>query len=81
MIGEPMSFWDRFDVQRYFLGVHLQTYRALLSLGPRSQMDCALRLYVLHTAYRVARPRDLLDALQTFFPDAEQKLEADGAHF
>jgi len=44
-------------------------------------VDCALRLYVLHIAYRTARPRDLLDALQTFFPDAEPKLEAYGAHF
>jgi peptidase M1-like protein len=80
-IGEPVSFWDRLDVQRYFLGVYLQTYRALLSLGPRSQVDCALRLYVLHSAYRTARPRDLLDALRTFFPDAEQKLESYGARF
>ena len=80
-IGEPMSFWDHFDARRYFLGVYLQTYRALLSLGPRPQVDCALRLYAVHNAYRIARPRDLLDALQTFFPDAEQKLEAYGAHF
>jgi hypothetical protein len=80
-IGEPMSFWDQFDPRRYFLGAYLQTYRALLSLGPRTQVDCALRLYVLHNAYRIARPRDLLAALQTFFPDAEQKLEAYGAHF
>jgi hypothetical protein len=76
-----MSFWDRLDVERYFLGVYLQTYRALLSLGPRSQVGCALRLYVLHSAYRTARPRDLLDALQTFFPNAEQKLRSYGAHF
>jgi hypothetical protein len=80
-IGEPMSFWDQFDDQRYFLGAYLQTYRALLSLGPRSQVDCALRLYVLHNAYRIARPRDLLAALQSFFPAGEQKLEAYGAHF
>jgi hypothetical protein len=80
-IGEPMSFWDQFEPQRYFLGAYLQTYRALLSLGPRTRVDCALRLYVLHTAYRIAHPRDLLVALQTFFPDAEQKLEAYGVHF
>lgn len=80
-IGEPMTFWDQFDVRRFFLGAYLQTYRALLSLGPRSEVDCALRLYVVHNAYRIARPRDLLDALQTFIPDAEQKLEAYGAHF
>ena len=49
--------------------------------APRSQVDCALRLYVLHNAYRIARPRDLLAALQPFLPDAEQKLEAYGAHF
>jgi hypothetical protein len=80
-IGEPMSFWDQFDPRRYFLGAYLLTYRALLSLGPRTQVDCALHLYVLRNAYRIARPRDLLDALQTFFPDAKQKLEAYGAHF
>jgi hypothetical protein len=43
-------------------------------------VDCALRLYVLDNAYRTAQPRDLLEALQTFFPDAQQKLEAYGAH-
>src|SRR5919201_5967205 len=80
-IGEPMSFWDQFDTRRYFLGAYLQSSRALLSVGPRSQVDCAIRLYVIHNAYRIARPHDLLDPLQTFFPDAEQKLEAYGAHF
>jgi hypothetical protein len=79
-IGEPMSFCNQFDAQRYLLGVYLQTYRALLSLGPRPQVDCALRLYAVHNAYRLARPCDLLDALQTFFADAQQKLEAYGAH-
>jgi hypothetical protein len=80
-IGEPMTFWDQFDVRRFFLGAYLQTYRALLSLGPRSELNCALRLYVVHNAYRIARPRDLLDALRAFIPDAQQKLEAYGAHF
>ena len=79
-IGEPMSFWDQFEPRRYFLGDYLQTYRALLSLGSRSQVDCALRLYVLHNAYLIARPRDLLEALKSSLPDAEQKLEAYGAH-
>jgi Peptidase family M1 domain len=80
-IGEPMSFWDQFDVRRYFLGAYLQTYRALLSLGPRPQVDCALHQYVLHNAYRIARPLDLLDALQGLFPNAKEQLEAYGAHF
>lgn len=80
-IGQPMSFWDPLGEQRYFLGAYLQSYRALLSLGPRPEVDCALRRYVLNQAYRVARPRDLLLALQAFFPDAEQKLEGFGATF
>jgi peptidase M1-like protein len=80
-IGETMTFWDRFDERRFFLGAYLESYRALLSLGPRSEVDCALRSYVIHDAYRVARPRDLLDVLQTFFPEAEQKLARYGAHF
>lgn len=80
-IGQPMSFWDRLGEQRYFLGAYLQSYRALLSLGPRSQVDCALRRYVLDQAYRVARPPDLLLALQALFPDAERQLEGFGATF
>jgi hypothetical protein len=80
-IGQPMTFWDRLGEQQYFLGVYLQTYRALLSLGPRSQVDCALHLYVLHNAYRIARPVDLLDALEPYFPNAQQTLMSYGAHF
>lgn len=76
-----MTFWDQFDVRRFFLGAYLQTDRALLTLGPRSEIDCALRLNVVHTAYQIGRPRDLGNALQAFIPDAEQRLEAYGAHF
>jgi len=47
-IGQPMSYWDRLDERRYFLGAYLQSYRALLSLGPRPEVDCALRRYVLN---------------------------------
>src|SRR5439155_20235761 len=60
-IGQPMSFWDQFDPRRYFLGAYLQTYRALLSLGPRPQVNCARRLYAVRNAYRIPRPRDVLD--------------------
>jgi hypothetical protein len=80
-IGRPMSYWDPLGEQFYFLGVYLQTYRALLSLGPRSHIDCALHLYVLHNAYHTARPDDLLNALQTLFPNAKQTLTNYGAHF
>jgi hypothetical protein len=80
-IGQPMSFWDRLGEQRYFLGTYLQSYRALLSLGPRSEVDCALRRYVRDQSYRVAQPQDLLLALQAFFPDAERRLQDFGATF
>lgn len=80
-IGEPMTFWDRYDYRRFFLGAYLQTYRALASLGPQEEVDCALRRYVVQNAYGVARPRDLLNALLPAFPDAQSKLTAYGAHF
>ena len=80
-LGEPMSFWEQFDYRLFFLGAYLQGYRALLALGPRAEVDCALRRYVHDNAYRTATPRDLLTALQAFFPDAQQKLEAFGARF
>jgi hypothetical protein len=80
-MGEPMTFWDKFDDGLYFAGVYLQSYRALLELGARSRVDCALRRYVHDNAYGVARPIDLLNALETEFPAARQELEAHGAHF
>jgi peptidase M1-like protein len=80
-IGEPMTFWDAFDDGRYFAGVYLQSYRALLELGTQADVDCALRRYVHDNAYGVARPIDLLNALQAEFPAARQRLEAHGAHF
>jgi hypothetical protein len=80
-IGEPMTFWDTFDDGSYFAGVYLETYRALLALGTQAQVDCALRRYVHDNAYGVARPIDLLNALETELPAARQGLEAHGAHF
>jgi hypothetical protein len=80
-IGEPMSFWDRLGDEDYFLGAYLQTYNVLEGLGPRSAVDCALRLYVKHNAYRIAQPRDLLAALEAFFPTARKTLTAAGARF
>jgi hypothetical protein len=80
-IGEPMSYWDRLGDEDYFLGAYLQTYNVLQRLAPRSAVDCALRLYVKRTAYRIAQPRDLLAALETFFPAARKILTAAGARF
>jgi hypothetical protein len=80
-IGEPMTFWDRRGFERYFLGVYLQRYRALLTLGTRAEVDCALHRYALDNAYRTGRARNLLDVLGMYFPDAEQTLTRYGARF
>jgi hypothetical protein len=80
-IGEPMSFWDRFDGQTTRLGLYTQSVQALNSVGDGATVDCALRLFVVQNAYRTATARDLLAALLEFFPDAEQKLVAYGARF
>jgi hypothetical protein len=80
-IGEPMSFWDRLGDEDYFLGAYLQTYNVLQRLGPRPAVDCALRLYVKRNAYRIAQPRDLLAALEAFFPMARKVLTAAGGRF
>jgi len=80
-IGEPMSFWDPLGFEKTRLGIYVQSVQALAALGDPSAVDCALRLFVVRSAYRTATPRDLLDALVEFFPDAEEKLTAYGARF
>jgi hypothetical protein len=80
-IGEPMSFWDRFDFETTRHGVYVASVQALGALGNPITVDCALRLFVVRNAYRTATPRDLLAALVKFFPDAEQKLTVYGARF
>jgi aminopeptidase N len=80
-LGQPMSFWDRFDILTFGDGVYTQGVQALASLGDPAEVDCALRLYAEQNAYGIATPDDLLRALETFFPDARAKLEAYGARF
>jgi hypothetical protein len=80
-LGEPMSFWDSRGFEKLRLGVYVQTAQALAELGDSATVDCALRQFVVQNAYRTSTPRDLLAALQSFFPDAEQKLSARGAQF
>jgi hypothetical protein len=80
-IGEPMSFWDRFEFDTIWPGLYAQPAQALAALGQPEAVDCALRAYVVRNAYRTAVPRDLLAALAGFFPDAEEKLRARGARF
>jgi hypothetical protein len=41
-------------------------------------VDCALRLYAATSAFAIARPRHLLDALRQVFPDAEATLTGFG---
>lgn len=80
-IGEPMSFWSSFDFETMRVGLYVQTVQALASLGNATRVNCALRAFVTHNAYRTTVPRDLLTALQPFFPDAKRKLGTRGAHF
>jgi hypothetical protein len=71
--GQPMSYWEgRQDA--YYESVYVQPVQALATLGPPQAVDCALRLYVARTAFKVARPADLLAALGAVFPDAPAKL-------
>jgi hypothetical protein len=80
-IGEPMSFWSRYEFETMRLGLYVQTVQALASLGSTAKVSCALRAFVVRNAYRTAVPGDLLTALEAFFPNAERKLRARGAHF
>jgi hypothetical protein len=80
-IGEPMSYWDPLGFTTLRLGVYVQTVQALNDLGSADVVDCALRQFVVQNAYRTTAPHDVLAALTPYFPDAEQKLTARGAHF
>jgi hypothetical protein len=74
-----MSYWNGRQ-RRYFTEVYSGGVLALRSLGPPARVDCALRLYVARNAYRIAKPGDLLDALNAVFPGAEAKLRRFGIH-
>jgi hypothetical protein len=75
--ADPMTFWEGRE-STYYTGVYVQGGVAVASLGPVEQVDCALRAYVAHNAFRIATPADLLAALTTVFPDAEAGLAAGG---
>ncbi|HEX9968927.1 MAG TPA: M1 family aminopeptidase, partial [Acidimicrobiales bacterium] len=68
-VAEPMSFWESRQ-SIYYRSVYVQGAQVLAALGPPDLVDCALRVYVARSAYRVARPADLLRAAQAVFPDA-----------
>jgi hypothetical protein len=67
--GQPMVYWEKRQ-SSYYRGVYVQPVQALAALGPPDKVDCALRLYAARFAYRVARPKDLLDTLEVVFPNA-----------
>ncbi|MDQ3570485.1 MAG: hypothetical protein M3396_07670 [Actinomycetota bacterium] len=71
--GEAMTFWEGRQ-GAYYRSVYVQPVQALAALGPPDRVDCVLRLYVAGTAYRVARPRDLIEAASAVFPGAAATL-------
>jgi len=66
--GDPMTFWEHHSSD-YYTGVYVQGAVAIASLGTTDEVDCALRQYVAHEAFRIATPADLFAALSTVFPD------------
>ena len=75
--GEPMTYWES-RAGAYYRSVYVQSAAALSFLGPPELVDCALRHYVARSAYRVARPADLLASLRLVFPDAAARLAPAG---
>jgi hypothetical protein len=71
--GEPMTFWSSRGGS-YYRGVYVQGAQALAALGSPDLVDCALRQLVARRAYEIVSNRDVLEALQTVFPDAEATL-------
>jgi Peptidase family M1 domain len=78
-VGASLAYWNS-RPRRYFAEVYGGGVRALRSIGAPASVDCALRLYVARNAYRIARPGDLLDALDAFLPRAEAQLRRFGIH-
>jgi hypothetical protein len=75
--ADPMTYWEgRDDI--YYDGVYVQGAVAVASLGTVDQVDCALRTYDAHNAFRIATPDDLLVSMTPSFPDAEAQLAARG---
>jgi hypothetical protein len=76
-LGAPVSYWEQHPAE-YFAGVYAQGPQALVSLGDPASVDCAVRTYVAAEAYRIARPADLVSALEAELPGSTAKLAAYG---
>lgn len=66
-LGEGHDYWSG-NTGAFFRSVYVQGLQALAAFGDEASgleaVDCALRRYVLHHAYAVARPADLVAALE-----------------
>ncbi|HZQ26703.1 MAG TPA: hypothetical protein VFA94_03290 [Acidimicrobiales bacterium] len=67
-LGQPMTYWEpRQSI--YYASVYVQGVQMLAALGPAATVDCILRQYVARTAFRIARPADLLAAARVVVGD------------
>jgi len=71
-LGAPMTYWSKHP-QDYSVGVYAQGVQALQSLGSNRRIECALRRYVAHNAYRIATGEDALSAFASVFADARDR--------
>ena len=78
-VGAPVSFFGTNTVE-YFRQVYGGGVAALASLRADAKVDCALKLYAARAAFRIAQPRDLLDALDRVIPGASGRLRRFGIH-
>jgi hypothetical protein len=70
-LGAPMTYWAARS-SSYYQGVYVQGAQALAALGDPDRVDCALRIFVARNAHRIATTEDLLQALESVFPDARR---------
>ena len=77
-VGEPMTYWEEHQ-DAYYRGVYIQGAQALAALGDPDGVDCALRHFAATSAFAIARPDDLLQALRLVFPAADTTLAGFGA--
>lgn len=78
-VNEPMTYWEPRQGD-YYRGVYVQGVQALNAAGQAGLVDSALRHYVARNAHRIARPADLLAALELVLPGASARMAPYGAH-
>jgi hypothetical protein len=77
-VGAPVASFR--GENEYFRQIYGGGLEALASLGSRTRVNCALKLYVARNAYRIVQPGDLLDVLDGVIPGAAAKLRRFGIH-